>query len=103
MMDINESNFRLIRYWSASHKRQLKNEFDRNVKTIKDISQRNKEIISELESLYEESQKIAELELESEAKFLAEIERNCKRCKKLYDKRQSKSEDLCPSCFTSNA
>jgi len=101
-MKIDETNFRLVKYWAASHKRQLKNEFDRNVRTIKDSHKRNEEIIKEIEILDKESEIIAEFELESEVKFLAEIERKCKRCGKLYDKRKG-SEELCPACFTSNA
>jgi hypothetical protein len=101
-MDINETNYRIVKAQILFLKNQLQRELKKNHDAIKALEKSQTEIKAEWNKLMDDMEKIGEFELESEYKFLQEIERNCKRCGKLYDKRQSNNE-LCPACFTSNA
>lgn len=99
---INEHNYRAVKMQILVIKHQLERESAHNYDSMKSIERRQAEIKKEWLSFSEQMEKVGEFELESEYKFLAEIERNCTQCGKLYDKREG-SEKLCPACFTSNA
>lgn len=101
-MEINGTNYRIAKAQILFLKKQLQREMKRNHDAIRALEKSQNEINAEWLQLMNDLEKIGEFELESEYKFLQEIERNCKRCGKLYDKRQS-NDELCPACFTSNA
>lgn len=102
-MEINETNYRIVKAQIIAVRKQLLKEWKRNQDSIRALQKRQDEITKEISDLTVDMEKVGEFELESEYKFLQEIERKCKRCGKCYDKRESKSEELCPACFTSNA
>lgn len=101
-MNITEGNYRIVKLQIIAIKKQLEREMRSNYDSIRSLEKRQKEIKAEYEKFAKQMEEIGEFELESEYKFLQEIERNCTRCGKLYDKRQA-TEKLCPACFTSNA
>lgn len=100
--EVTQNNYRLLKVQIQAIKKQLEKELQRNHRSIRDLEKRQNEIKEEWLQLTTEMEKVGEFELESELKFLEEIERNCKRCGKVYDKRTSPN-DLCPACFTSNS
>ena len=101
-MEINGTNYRIEKAQILFLKKQLQREMKRNHDAIRALEKSQYEIKAEWLQLMNDLEKIGEFELESEYKFLQEIERSCKRCGKLYDKRQS-NDELCHACFTSNA
>jgi len=101
-MEVTENNYRIVKSQIGAIKKQLEKELQRNHDSIKALNERQNEIKAEYKGLIKQMEKVGDFELESEYKFLQEIERKCEKCGRVYDKRKS-SEKLCPACFTSNA
>jgi hypothetical protein len=102
MMQINENNYRIVKAQILAIKEVLQDEIKRNHKTIIELEKRQNDIKAQWQNLIVKMEIIGEFELESEYRFLIEIERKCERCGKVFDKRHG-NDKLCPACFTSNA
>lgn len=101
-MEITETNYRIVKAQILFLRKQLQRELKKNHDAIKVLEKSQAEIKAEWLQLMDDLEKIGEFELESEYKFLIEIERKCEQCGKVFDKRHG-NENLCPICLTSNA
>lgn len=99
---ITENNYKVIGYEIIEMSNKLDNEFKINAYRIGKLKKIQSDIKKNIDLLSDKMEMIVEFSEESEVKFIAEIERKCTRCGKIYDKRKS-TDKLCVACFTSNS